>query len=266
MSFRKAKTTSAAGLSTDPETIRKAYEAFSDLVRRLPAAALRDIDAVLKDWPIDPRTADVDAAWKAIWPKPLYAYARVPAADGWISELNPFMAGAWRTWGTNPASVIINKSETGRAADDFTLTGDRVPELRKASQVSSARLLAIQNAGLALRARSLRSETPVKDFWTRPLEELVPALKAELGWGWGGTTIIHMLTDFGVAVKPDRHVMRSLRALGIWNSPADQVSLSQGIAVNRAIRLLALALGELTPKNLRRIDIHLMLLSKYGII
>lgn len=267
MSFAGGKTLgSISGLSMDPETIRKACERFLRHAPQLPPAALKEIDVVLSEWPIDPREADAETAWNAIWPKPLYAYAKVPVADRWIREIRPFMSDAWRHWGSDPAAVLVEKTRPGRAAGSFDLTGDLLPALRKASQVSAGRLLAIQNAGLALRARASRGMTPVRDFWGQPLEVLVPALKAEFGWGWGGTTIVHMLTDFGVAVKPDRHVLRSLRVLGIWKSPSDQVNLSQGLAVNKAVRSLALALGELTPKNMRRLDIQLMLLSKYGMI
>jgi hypothetical protein len=128
------------------------------------------------------------------------------------------------------------------------------------------RLYAIQNAAGLLREFADRSDMPVLTFWTEPLDTLVPDLRRKLGWGWGPITVLHMLTDFGVAGKPDLHVMRSLRQFGIWSSHSDQPSEAEAKAVNDVIRQMVLKTGELTPARLRRIDIELMALSRYGVI
>ena len=75
-----------------------------------------------------------------------------------------------------------------------------------------------------------------------------------------------MLADFGVAGKPDIHVMRSLRHLGIWSGSTDQVNLKTALAVNQALRQIVLHTGEQTPVRLRRLDIELMALSRFKVI
>ncbi len=75
-----------------------------------------------------------------------------------------------------------------------------------------------------------------------------------------------MLTDSGVAGKPDIWVMRSLRHLGIWSSVRDLITTEEALAINRAIRKIVLQAGDLSPARLRRIDIELMVLSRHGVI
>lgn len=74
------------------------------------------------------------------------------------------------------------------------------------------------------------------------------------------------VADFGVACKPDLHVMRSLRHLGIWSSTSDQVTTAKALAVNRAIRKMVLRTGKMTPARMRRVDIELVSLSRRGVI
>ena len=85
-------------------------------------------------------------------------------------------------------------------------------------------------------------------------------------YGASKRAIEDMLTDFGVAGKPDIHVMRSLRHLGIWPDPKDQITTEEALAINRAIRKMVLRTGEMTPARMRRVDIELMSLSRHGVI
>lgn len=138
--------------------------------------------------------------------------------------------------------------------------------MRTATRASVHRLFAVQNAATLLRGMAARSDKPVAGFWDEPLDSLVPDLMSRIGWGWGATTVLHMLADFGVACKPDLHVMRSLRQLGIWCSNSDQVTTAEALAVNRAIRKMVLRTGEMTPARMRRLDIELMAISRHGVI
>lgn len=105
------------------------------------------------------------------------------------------------------------------------------------------------------------------DLWGRPLGELVNDLQAKFGWGWGPTTVLHMLTDFGLAVKTDRHVLRSLHELGIWESSHNFVSQKEAISLNEAARILCEEFyGEITPQSLRQLDLLLMRLSLNGLV
>jgi len=178
----------------------------------------------------------------------------------------PFMEDAWRVWGEDPAQFWIMRTGRGRDADSFDVMGVQAQRARAATPTSIHRLYAIQNAATLLRSMAAQSGNPVARFWGEPLDNLVPDLMGRIGWGWGATTVLHMLADFGVAAKPDIWVMRSLRHLGIWSSNSDQVNAPEALAVNRAIRKMVLMTGEMTPARMRRLDIELMSLSRHGVI
>ena len=251
---------------SDDATIAGACERFLKLRERLPQNAVAEIDDVLERLPIDPRSATAGQAWRAMWDKPLYANTRVATGRRWVEDLAPHMDKAWEFWGADPEQFLITRIGRGRDAGSFDLVGAKAKEVRAATGTSVHRLYAIQNAAGLLRGLAAQSDKPVLRFWTEPLDTLVPDLRRKLGWGWGPITVLHMLTDFGVAGKPDLHVMRSLRQFGIWSSSRDQPTDAEALAVNHAIRKMVLKTGELTPARLRRIDIELMALSRYGVI
>jgi len=250
----------------DDATIAHAAERYLALRERLPRIAVAEVDEVLATLPIDPRSATAGQAWRAIWDKPLFANTKVATGWRWINELMPFMEDAWRVWGEDPAQFRIMRTGRGRDADSFDVMGVQAQRARAATRTSIHRLYAIQNAATLLRSMAAQSGNPVARFWDEPLDNLVPDLMGRIGWGWGATTVLHMLADFGVAAKPDIWVMRSLRHLGIWSSNSDQVNAPEALAVNRAIRKMVLMTGEMTPARMRRLDIELMCLSRHGVI
>lgn len=251
---------------SDDATIAHACERFLELRTRLPHSAIDEIDDVLARFPIDPRFATADEAWRAMWDKPLYANTRVATGQRWVYELMPLMENAWMNWGGDPEQFQITRTGRGRDAASFNFAGVQAEKVRAVTGTSVHRLFAIQNAARLLRDLAAQSDTPVARFWTEPLDSLVPDLVRSLGWGWGSITVLHMLTDFGVAGKPDLHVMRSLRHLGIWSFSRDQPTTREALAVNDVIRRMVAQTGELTPARLRRIDIELMALSRHGVI
>ena len=256
----------ATPVNLDDATIARASERYLALRDRLPRIAVAEVDEVLATLPIDPRSATAGQAWRVIFDKPLFANTKVATGWRWINELRPLMDDAWMVWGVDPAQFQIVRTGRGRDEGSFDVTGVQAQRVRAATRTSVHRLYAIQNAATLLRGFAAQSETPVTRFWTDPLENLVPDLVRGFGWGWGATTVLHMLADFGVAAKPDIWVMRSLRHLGIWSSTRDQVTIDEALAVNRAIRKMVHQTGEITPARMRRVDIELMSLSRHGVI
>lgn len=256
----------ATPINLDAATIARASDRYLALRERLPRIAVAEVDEVLATLPVDPRSATADQAWRVIWDKPLFASTKVATGWRWINELMPFMEGAWMAWGADPAQFRIIRTGRGRDAGSFDVMGMEAQRVRDATRTSVHRLFAIQNAATLLRGMAAQSHEPVARFWGEPLDNLVPDLMGRIGWGWGATTVLHMLADFGVAAKPDIWVMRSLRHLGIWSSNSDQVNAPEALAVNRAIRKMVLMTGEMTPARMRRLDIELMCLSRHGVI
>jgi hypothetical protein len=245
------------------ETITAACSQFHEWTKRLPANANDEINRVLSNLPIDPRRATADQAWRVIWDKPLFANTRVEIGEGWVEELSCIMAGAWKNWGTD--DFCITKTDAGRSRNSFEIRGVLGKMVRSKTSIATSRLFAIQNAAIYMRHLEARVAYPVAEFWTRPLNKLVPHLVHVLGWGWGPTTVLHMLSDFGVAVKPDIHVMNSLRRLGVWLGSANTVSLNDALLVNEATRRMLNTMGKVDPSDVRRLDIQLMALSRFKV-
>jgi hypothetical protein len=249
-------------VAMDHKTIESACSLYCDLRKHLPNTAKQEVERILKNWPIDPRNATAEQAWPVIWTKPLFANTRVAIGQRWINELTEHMPNAWRTWG------LPNEFRITRNIGSFAIEGAQAHVVRQASRVPIHRLYAVQGAAELFRKLAKNSpEAPVQSFWADSLEETDFNRFNEFGWGWGPITILHMLTDFGVACKPDIHVIRSLRYLGIWKGKVDQATAKEALAVNKAIRAMVMHISQnVTPSDLRRIDIELMHLSKNSVI
>lgn len=250
-------------VSLDAATINSACGQFSEWVKRLPLNAIDEIDEVLSDLPIDPRRATADQAWRVIWDKPLFANTRVDTGSKWVEELSSCMDGAWKNWGTE--HFQISKIGSGKSNHSFQISKNMSEILNTKTSVATFRLFAIQNAAVYLRRLDEQSVYPVAEFWTKPLDLLVPHLVNVLGWGWGATTVLHMLSDFGVAVKTDLHVMNSLRRLGIWLGSTNNITLNDALLVNATIRKMLDIMGKVEPKDIRRLDLQLMALSRFKV-
>lgn len=243
--------------------------AFLNALARLDRAhpqARRHADA-LADAVIDPREADAERIWSVLWDKPLYANTRVATADRWVAALRDNMTGAWRRWGADASLFRIERVGPGIRRDAFRVEGAEARDLVSRRRVALHRLRRIQGAAGALRARAAVSPRPFADLAAADLDEIVPRLAAEFGEGWGPITILHALTDMGLAVKPDLHLVRAVVALGLCAPPANgrMPSLAEALAINRVIRTLLLRLdGAFTPAGLRRLDKILMELSMRG--
>jgi hypothetical protein len=117
-----------------------------------------------------------------------------------------------------------------------------------------------------LRDRLKLSSTPYANLVHVDIGEIVPVVQKEMGFGWGCVTVLHFLTDLGLACKPDLHLVRSARHLGIWNG-SENPSCPEFIEIVRRVRSLVEQLdGSLSPARLRYVDKILMEIDKCGLI
>lgn len=213
---------------------------------------------------VDPRTATADAIWRVLWDKPLYANNRVKVADRWVASILAEMPEAWRIWGVDPHVFSIRQLRPGVQRDNFEVRGDLASDFAKRHSIALHRLHRIQGAATALRARAHLSQYPFADVADRSLSDLVPALQREFGPGWGPITVLHALTDMGLAVKPDLHLVRCVRYLNLTPGiAADRVpGLADTIRINADVRTLLKTIGwPDTSAELRYVDKVLMELS-----
>lgn len=254
-----------------------AVRRFSRLQERLALRAPESIEIAerIAGQIVDPTLADANRIWPAIWTKPLFAFTNRHAGRAAIERLNTCgegMAGAWRSWGLDPKRhVWIHRTGRGRANVDFVLN-DAAREVRRQTGIAAYRLMTIQGAAVALRVRRAKrgmGRAPYRDLPGRELGQAVAMLRAELGFGWGQITVLHLLTDLGIACKPDRHVVRTVAALEprLGLKPSRQPTDAETLRINAWVRGLTVALhGAPTRHDLRRTDVLLMHLSLEGLL
>jgi len=216
----------------------------------------------------DPRTCTASQCWDAMWDKPLYANNRNDVADRKAAIIRPMMRGKWRTIGAPRSEFVVTKIPSRKGLRAFHVDGSLALGLHRVQRIPAHRLFAIQGAAVALRKRwrSNRS-TPLSDLVAQPLREQIKTLRVEMGPYWGNITVLHLLTDLGLACKPD--LVRTVRALGIVDSAVDcrVPTLDQSVEINEAVRALATDLyGEVTSSHLRYLDKVLMAISERGIL
>ena len=250
----------------------EAVETFKVLESELESTAPNSVQDAheLAASVLDPASADAESAWGVLWHKPLFANAHVSSASAWEERLRPWMKGAWKSWGCDSGPIRIEKVGKRARRSSFAVRGDRGKEILDATRIAPHRLYAIQGAAIALRERAARSGVPYEDLGGIPVPDMVRRLDAEMGYGWGPITVMHFLTELGLACKPDIHLVRAARHLGLPGSVAaaeGTASLREALAINEAVGALVTRIyGTCTPRHLRYVDKVLMEISKQGLL
>ena len=217
----------------------------------------------------DPKVADANAVWGRIWDKPLYANTKVAIANAAILRLKPFVVGAWKQWGSESGDFLIAKIGKGSSTVAFEAVTPLAKSVREVTGIAMHRLFAFQGAAGALRAREAKSDTPYSDLPESDIKSIIPSVQQEMGPGWGHVTVLHFLTDIGIACKPDMHLVNTVRHLGMSIDLDDRKvpSLSDAVTINLRVRALAEMLyGSSNPTSLRYLDKTLMDISMHGIL
>lgn len=239
----------------------------------------------LADGIIDCRTASAEQIWEKLWDKPLHTNqdghhaleqtilfaANVPkgvwkeenlAGDYFVEQI----PAAERPMVPDRNGIL--RRQSGRLNNSFRNPGAVVTRLLEGG-IAYQRSNAIFNAGRHLRAMSLRgTDYPFSYLHDLPLADAVQRLQEGLGYGWGHITILHFLTDLGLACKPDRHVIRTMAALGLFTCRTNNATINEALEINRLARqLLPLAYGGSTSRrDLRHMDKVLMEISNRGLL
>jgi hypothetical protein len=218
---------------------------------------------------VDPRTATPEEIWRVIWDKPLFANARVSVAKRWRADIAEEMEASWKVLGADPAVFTIRQVRPGVQRDCFKVEGALAVDFVARHRIALHRLYRIQSAATAVRRRAACHAYPFADLVGLPLAEVVPVLQKEFGAGWGVVTVLHALTDMGLAVKPDLHLVNTMRALELSNGLAvgRVPDFRDAIRINEDVRHLLTALGRAdTPSELRYIDKVLMDISYHNLL
>ena len=201
---------------------------------------------------IELEKADADTCWNILWNKPLYAFQRVDVAERIVEALKEIssrdgeagMGGAWKVWGEDATVLKIEKVGKGIAPNSFELTGALAEKFdnHPSPRISRHRLFYIQQAARVLRQRKRISDYPfanLNDCVHKNIEKTVTDLKKEFEVGWGHVTVLHALTDMGLAVKPDRHLVRTMQHLELFRlSKPQQFNVNQPCNINLKVGCL----------------------------
>lgn len=98
---------------------------------------------------------------------------------------------------------------------------------------------------------------------------MVRKLNDEFGYGWGDTTVMHLLTDFGMCIKPDIHLINSMTRIGLIHEVKrpSGYNLSEKLSFLKACQKLISKLGlKQSRQELRRLDYKLMAFSRNGLV
>jgi hypothetical protein len=233
----------------------------------------------LSDVMCDPLTANAEACWYQIWTKPLYANTKVVIGETYQAKLAPFMEDAWRYIGLDSSRYVVSREGKGVNAEAFSKAGSVLEEIGAISGIAARRLLAIQGGANLLRTL-VREDGEAAPFTpyavagigeiSKKLPDTLKTMQDLLGFGWGHITVMHMLTDFGLSVKPDLQLVRTARYLDLIDGLPDVAvpNKKQALAiVAMAVSFVQAIYGpDATAQDLRYFDKVLMEASRQKLI
>lgn len=270
---RVARVISVRAISHEDIIQFRAWEA--ELARRGALAEAQRLSEEMSNALI----ADVEECWRQIWNKPLYANTKVAIGERYEEKLSSIMPGAWRFIGLDRERFLITHQGKGSSAENFAESGSIIQQIRNVSGVAAKRLFAIQGGAAFLRELVAENgeSAPLSPYAADDLDKMLEKLqniisdfRPRLGRGWGHITVMHMLTDFGLSVKPDIHLVKTVRRLGIVEGLRDATlpNEREAIAIVTAIAHLVQAVygDEASFAKLRYTDKMLMDASREGLL
>ena len=211
---------------------------------------------------VDPYDSPTDKCWSIIWNKPLFANTKVPIAAKYVKYLEDNQMAAFDEWADEDTIDILHTGK-GSSVTSFEFASDRAKEIRENSGIAPHRLFAIQNGARLLKSRAGRSKYPFSDLSPNisSNKKAFLSFKAEFGKFWGDITVLHLLTDMGLAVKPDLHLVNTVNHL--TGSNYDGVpKLKECLEINEvALSISQNLFGTDSPYDLRITDKVLMEVS-----
>lgn len=209
---------------------------------------------------VPPTSSDPEAFWSNMWQKPIYAYNKISSANLKIQLLAGKMPQRWVSMGQSGSDFIVTRLASGMRSTSFEVSGSFGEDLRLTHRIAPHRLFAIQSAARVLRDRTLSNTKGLfSDLENMSIENMVIQLRSELRDFWGPITTLHLLTDMGLASKPDLHVVNTVARLGGPARPGVVPSEREAVAISQFVHdLTEQAYGTVTPEALRRVDLLLL--------
>lgn len=255
--------------------IQEAVERFSALKQELytkyPEA--HEEAKALASSIVDPAIADAETVWSVLWPKPLYSGKQVEVSKTWYEQLKPSMSGVWKQMHYDYGPYEIRKDtapcSSGKMnVSSFVPIGPEVMALKLRANAPPKSYYGMVGAAMALNELIKTSDRPFAHLPSEITADTIRNVQANFGYGWGHITVMHFLTDMGLCCKPDRHLLNTMKALGLYSKdPQKSPTLLQAVKVFRLAKEILIQIeGEVTPRGLRELDKNLMDISYYELI
>ncbi|WP_417371842.1 hypothetical protein [Gelidibacter japonicus] len=228
-------------------------------------------------WLIPCGTSTVDRIWYSVWQKPLRAATNNTASNKKVADLEPYMKDFWKEFDCDNHPYLMRKIGKGNGNKDYTYIGAKSQAFEQKHKIGRPKFYKIQNGARCFYKReqidkSIFPELVIPDnelkafIFSDKLKQTITKLSEEFGSGWGVVTILHLMTDAGTAVKPDLHLIRTLKKIGLIKigMPERFSSLDQNVeAVRIAAALCEECYDDVTAHNLRKIDMDLLHISEF---
>lgn len=210
------------GIFLKDDVVRK-YELVRDEVKAKQPATWRLVTQLCEEVPEE---LSIETIWECGRFKPCYSNIKVAKGDQIANDLQGvnqfkfFDTIASDSW----AIKMKSSGPKWRSNSNFILIGDDVRHFISSvarGGISSYlwRLYAIRNLAIALQDNTIIREMVYDlaraDFSRNNFNTWTKKFSENVGRGWGVVTAYHMLTDLGLAVKPDLHLKRSAIQMGL---------------------------------------------------
>jgi hypothetical protein len=248
-----------SGLQQNPET----------------AEIIEEAQRLAKDT-VDLTKADTRTIWRKLYDKPLYANNNKCVVRRKLERCETLFIDNHDNIGSADyyliADIYQGMQERPHPSSNcrFTISGSLAKRLNEEFRFPAFRLHRIQGAATALKGMRKCGDSPLA--WVgngkmseQQLSKTVATLRGAFGMGWGTVTVLHFLTDAGVAIKPDIQLIRAAAEIGAIDPGlalrtrwTDKQLINISFAV---IQLSEKICGEFSRSHLRYID---KVLTDYG--
>ena len=260
-------------MAISQESLEKFQTLLATLSARFPEAIANAEE--LADSVVELTQVDRPTMWRLIWTKVLYANMRVNRAKQFIEMLQPYLLTTPSILEHWEQAFCVKYRKLDRhwtSSQNYEYVGMSVSEARRRTGVAGRRLNAIYGAGCAFIRWNSQELYRLERL---SLEEQMSEIQSQFGLGWGTITVAHLLTDLGLAIKPDLHLVNTVCRLGIYDwrrVRPNQVPSARHIlgiisAVNELNRVLHKEENLAAQRRkLRWLDKILMEISRSGVL
>ena len=222
LAFLHHQRASAAARRKFKELIDRIEADYPDIVREAENLAGQCVNS---------STATAGACWRILWDKPLYRWGKVENGDKWAAAVRQSCKSkaSWKIVADSSGYYAVARVGNGRSKKDFRADGRIAREL-SAKGVPPERLYSIIGSACFLSKRAAMDKAPLSDIACADAAT-IKKLSAELGYGWSHITVLHLLTDMGLACKPDLHLNATCKYLGLKIDTSRQPTLAVALTI-----------------------------------